>query len=199
MNNDESANSIYLIILLVFVLSSFLVQARGRSAETWKAARIWGVILAILVILVSFRNELGMVKDRILGEVNPSATQVRGGGVHIRKSEDGHFHVDATVNDVAMSFIIDTGASTIVLSKADAVRLGINPDNLSYTGVSTTANGKVSTASIKLDSVIIGSITRRMVSAEVNDGEMDGSLLGMSFLGSLSGFSVHGDELILQP
>lgn len=199
MNGDNNANVIYLIILLVFVLSSFLVQARGRSAEMWKAARIWSVIIAIIVLLVSFRTEFGTVKDRIIGEINPSATQARNGGVHIRKSEDGHFHVDAAVNDVPITFIIDTGASTIVLSKSDAARLGINPDSLSYTGISTTANGRVSTASIKLDKITIGSITRDQIRAEVNDGEMDGSLLGMSFLNSLSGFSVHGDELVLLP
>ncbi len=199
MNSNQGGNIIYFVILLVFALSSFLVQARGRSAEMWKAARTWSLIVGIIVVLVSFRAELGTIKDRILGEVNPSAAQTKLGNVHIRKSEDGHFHVDALVNDQALNFIIDTGASNITLSKSDAAKAGISISALTYNGSSFTANGQVQTASITLDRIAIGPIQRTKVRAEVNDGAMDTSLLGMSFLNSLSGFSVRGDELVLQP
>ncbi len=199
MKGDENANVIYLVILLVFVMSSFLVQARGRSAEMWKAARIWGMIVAIIVVLVSFRGELNLLKDRILGEVNPSAAQSKNGVVRIRKSADGHFHVDAMVNGQAVNFIVDTGASNITLNKSDAAKVGVDINALRYNGTAFTANGHVQTADIILDQITIGSIQRTTVSAEVNNGEMSGSLLGMSFLNNLSGFSVHGDELVLQP
>eukprot|EP01031_Cornospumella_fuschlensis_P007721 gene7722-9557_t len=82
-----------------------------------------------------------------------------------------------------MEFMADTGASGVVLSKADAERLGINLADLVFAGQSQTANGIVRTARVRLADVTLGPFHDESIGAFVNEGDMDGSLLGMDFGG----------------
>lgn len=109
----------------------------------------------------------------------------------------GHYRVEAAVNGVPVAFMIDTGASDIVLSPADAERLGLRPDRLRYTGRASTANGEVALAPVSLREIRIGQLSRRDVDAVVNGSPMPFSLLGMSFLASLEGWEARGDRLLL--
>jgi aspartyl protease family protein len=78
--------------------------------------------------------------------------------------------------------MVDTGASGMVLSLADARRLGIDPDSLLFLGEAQTANGVVRTATVTLPVVELGPFRTEDFRAFVNGGEMDGSLLGMDYL-----------------
>lgn len=102
------------------------------------------------------------------------------------------------MNGVSVIFLLDTGASDIVLDPGDAVRLGFNLDRLAFTRRYQTANGVVKGAPIRLDSVQIGPIKLRNVSASVNGAPLGRSLLGMSFLDRLSGYGVENGTLILR-
>src|SRR3546814_9792632 len=84
------------------------------------------------------------------------AVEVAEGVVEVRAGAGGHFVVTATVNGVPVDFLIDTGASDIVLSLADAQRLGYSPENLSFTRQYVTANGIGRGAPIRLDSLAVG-------------------------------------------
>jgi aspartyl protease family protein len=95
---------------------------------------------------------------------------------------DGHFYVTADVNGESIRFVVDTGASDIVLTQADATRAGFDVTELSYFGQARTANGLVDTAPVTLDSVGFGGFLDEGVSAVVNAGDLDTSLLGMSYL-----------------
>ncbi|MEX1107962.1 MAG: TIGR02281 family clan AA aspartic protease, partial [Dongiaceae bacterium] len=140
------------------------------------------------------------LKDQITGAVMPSAgTSGADGSIEFQRANDGHFHVDAEVEGVLIRFLVDTGASEVVLSQADAERLGFDIAALEYTQRYNTANGIVWGAPVRLREMRLGDIVVEDVRASVNSGEMDGSLLGMSFLSKLSGFSVEGDRLILNP
>ena len=70
--------------------------------------------------------------------------------VRIRKRRDGHFIANAKVNGQAMSLLVDTGASTVVLREADAVRLGVDTRRLTYTVPVQTANGITYAAHVRL-------------------------------------------------
>jgi aspartyl protease family protein len=111
---------------------------------------------------------------------------------------DGHFVVTAEVNGAPVNFLIDTGASDIVLSPADAERIGYDPARLSFTQRYYTANGVGRGAPVRLDSIAVGSITFDRMPASVNEAPMGESLLGMSFLRELSSYEVRGDTMILR-
>jgi aspartyl protease family protein len=97
-----------------------------------------------------------------------------------------------------MRFLVDTGASEVMLSPADARRLGYEPAALAYTRLYQTANGTVRGAPVTIPEIVIGPIRLTNVEASVNEHETEGSLLGMSFLGRLSGYQVNGNTLTLR-
>ena len=92
---------------------------------------------------------------------------------------------------------MDTGASDIVLSKQDARRVGFDPDALPYYGRAMTANGEVRTAPVRLESVSLEGIQDSNVSARVNGGELQQSLLGMAYLQRYEQITITGNRMIL--
>lgn len=97
---------------------------------------------------------------------------------------DGHFHADGSINGLPVRFLVDTGATTIALSGAEASRLGIDYKRHGKAGYANTAGGVVRMYGIRLDSVQVGPITLYNVEAGVVEGSHPReALLGMSFLG----------------
>lgn len=110
----------------------------------------------------------------------------------------GHFFVEAAINYDRIRFLVDTGASMVALTRADAERLGFDLYNLDYRYHANTANGVARVARVVLDEIVVGDIVVENVPAAVVDGDLEISLLGMSFLNRLSGFEVRDDQLILR-
>lgn len=115
-----------------------------------------------------------------------------------RKQANGHFFITAEVNGSPIQFLVDSGASHIVLTQQDAQRVGLRPNNLRYDGRTQTANGVAAYANVDLRQVRIGQLAVYDVDATVVDSPLNISLLGMSFLSELDGFEVRGDRLILR-
>ncbi len=115
----------------------------------------------------------------------------------IRAGRDGHYALDARVNGATVRFLVDTGATSIVLRREDAKRAGLHVREHNFTARARTANGLVRTAPVVLRDLRIGSLTVRNVEALVNEGPLHQSLLGMDFLRRLDGYEVTGDKLIL--
>lgn len=116
----------------------------------------------------------------------------------IPKSPDGHFRLELAINGAAVTFIVDTGASNIVLSQEDASKAGFEPESLPYFGRALTANGEVKTAPVVLEEVRLGNLVDKRVPAQVNGGELDQSLLGMSYLSHWREITISNGTLILQ-
>jgi len=95
-------------------------------------------------------------------------------------------------------FVVDTGASSIVLLERDAEAAGIDLSRLRYTGTAMTANGAVRTARVVLDEIGLEGMEDRRVTAFVNEGEMAESLLGMSYLQRFDRLEISGGRLILE-
>lgn len=186
--------------ILLLVASGILAS---RTLNVKKAVRdiaIWIAILAGLVALYGFRGELSTIGLRIAGELEPAqGNETDRGEMLYRRSTDGHFYINATVNGQPVRFLVDTGASDIVLSPADAARAGFERSELAFNRQYQTANGIGWGAPVMLRSIEAGAIRFRGVAASVNDAPMSESLLGMGFLDRLSGFEVRGDSLILRP
>lgn len=121
------------------------------------------------------------------------------GAAQLIKGADGHFWAEAAVDGKAVRFLVDTGATAVSLSLADAQRLGIDTDKLTYDYSVITADGRTRAASVKLASVAIAGARVRDVDALVIEKGLETSLLGMSYLGRLSRFEATPRALILHP
>ena len=192
-----------LVILLVVVG----VLARGvlfaSASESARNALVWVGITGALLAGYAYREEAQDVAHRVsLGLVPGSAvTRLSDDGtarVQVGRDRAGHFAVTGEVDGVDVRFLVDTGASTIALSAADARRVGFDPERLRYTQPINTANGRAFAAPVTLETVSVGGIERRRVAASVSPpGALSQSLLGMNFVGTLSSFTIRGDRLIL--
>lgn len=105
-----------------------------------------------------------------------------GASVTLTADERGHYQTLGQVNGGTVTFLVDTGATSIALPSAEARRLGINYLN-GQRGYTQTANGRAAAYRITLDTVKIGDITLHNVDAVVLEGDgLKIALLGMSFL-----------------
>ena len=114
------------------------------------------------------------------------------------RAPDGHFYTDAKVGYATIHFLVDTGASTIALSRADAQAAGVqylaSPDS----GIAQTAGGQVGLKFVKLDRVTIGPFEGHDVEAAVIDTPMGVSLLGQSWLRQVGTVTISGDQMTLR-
>jgi aspartyl protease family protein len=117
----------------------------------------------------------------------------------IAKGSDGHFWAEGEVNGEPVRFLVDTGATAVALTPADAQRLGFNLDELKYSYTVVTAGGQTRAAAVKLDSVSVAGAEIAGVDALVIEKGLDTSLLGMTYLGRLSRFEATRQALFLQP
>jgi aspartyl protease family protein len=188
---DTRARLVYLGVLLAFAAGFFLWGRRDRLGRSLRDFGVWILIFAMVVIAYGFRDTL---RDELL----PAAmVQTGADSIELRRGSDGHFHADLQVNGEPVRFMVDTGATDIVLSRRDAERVGLDPARLAYLGSARTANGEVTTASVRLGLVKFGDFTETKVPASVTGGGLDTSLLGMSFLDRFSHVEIDGDRMRL--
>jgi aspartyl protease family protein len=116
----------------------------------------------------------------------------------VEAGSHGHFVIDAVVDGVPLTFLVDTGASEIVLTLDDARQLGFLPHTLEFSQRFRTANGEVRGAPVRLRELRVGQFSLYDLDASVNEGPLAISLLGMSFLDRLDGYQVEGGRLILR-
>jgi aspartyl protease family protein len=199
-STDGKMRLLYSVGLLALVGGSFVVTLRHQSiGDTVRYALAWIAIGLVLVIGYSYRDVFSEMGDRVGAELSPtSARSVGVGQVEILATSAEMFGVGGKVNGARVDFLVDTGASTVALSRADAVRAGIDVTNLTYNVPFSTANGVVLKARVTLNSVSIGDIKLHNVAASVSQGELDQSLLGMSFLRRLSSFETRANKMILR-
>ena len=115
----------------------------------------------------------------------------------IAKSPDGHFWAQGSVNGASVRFLVDTGATAVALTPADAQRLGLTPADLHYSYRVVTAGGSTRAASVKIASMTVAGARLENVDALVIEKGLDTSLLGMSYLGRLARFEATRTSLVL--
>jgi aspartyl protease family protein len=191
MNGDQIANIAFLGLLGAAIAGSYFMSQRGNLCKTAQQAAVWGLIFVGVIAVV------GMWSD-IRNTVSPRQQIGAAGEIVLPRQPNGHYYLTLDVNDVPVEFVVDTGASQIVLSQTDAARVGIDPASLRYLGLANTANGQVRTAPVWLDRVSLDDLQDFDVPAVVNDGQMDGSLLGMTYIDSFDTIQIRDGELILQ-
>lgn len=187
LKNMELGQMVGIALLIILALS--LLGSALRS-NGFRNALIWALI---------FLGVTGVVSnwDAISRDFTPSQATFTDTRIEVPKGRDNHFRLTLTINGVDVDFLVDTGASQVVLTQEDAARVGLDPDTLPYIQTAMTANGEVATAPVRLDTVTLGDITDRGVRASVNSGDMGSSLLGMSYLGRFETIEIRQDRLIL--
>mgnify|MGYP002785127544 CR=1 FL=1 len=197
-SEHDQMHMVYLVMLLALIGGGILHMRRHELWQNMKYAIIWLAAILLLVLGYSFRD--GLTNNRLMAELVPHRANMAGdGSMSIRSREDGHFYIEAKVNNAAVLFMVDTGASDIVLSPDDAKRAGLEPETLNFSRTYQTANGIVKGAPVKLASLRIGTIQMRDIPASVNGAGMSYSLLGMRFLQELRSYKVEGNTLTLVP
>jgi aspartyl protease family protein len=184
---------------LALVSSSLLFVREFDLKRTARNLLLWLAVGLVLVLGFVFQNELGDLALRLRGALIPGyAVQTGPREMTLSEGEDGHYHVYGTVNGVKIRFLIDTGATDIVLDPADARRIGLKLEDLNFNRPFGSANGIGHGAGIEVDELAIGPIHFKRVPMSVNGARMGSSLLGMAFLKRLKSYSFSGGKLILR-
>ncbi len=143
----------------------------------------------ITVVKVSQRSAVlrmgGITKTLSLSTARGSADQT--GSVTLRAGPGGHYFTNATINGTSLPFMVDTGATSVAISRAQAQRIGLNYQR-GTPALSHTANGVAMGWRLSLRTIKVGGLTVHNVDAMVLDTDLSMGLLGMSFL---SRFDMH--------
>ena len=190
MSGDDTARFIYLGLLLAVIGGVFLVENRKQMGQTVKQAAIW------VLIFVGAVAGIGLWDD-IRQDLAPRQTAFDGGRVEVPISDDGHYYLTLELDGTEVDFVVDTGATEMVLTLEDAERIGIDTGSLAFLGQARTANGRVATASVWVDTVRLGDVEDRNFRASVNGGELDTSLLGMAYLNRFERVEFNRNRLTL--
>jgi len=199
---DNPLGDPYLIQTLGFlalVSTSLLFVREINLKRTARNVLIWIAVGGVLIIGFSFQDELRDLGLRLRSNLIPGYPVETGSHeITVSEGENGHFHVYGIVNGTRIRFLIDTGASDIVLSPADARRLGIKLEDLKFDRPYGSANGIGHGAAAKVTELAVGPIHFSNVPVSINGAEMSTSLLGMTFLRRLKSYSFEGSKLILR-
>ncbi len=200
-NGDFASLSFY--GLWGLLVAAAIIPARHQWREAARNLVLWLAIILMLMAGYLYRYELQDVASRMTAGLIPGSpiSSTAGDGretVTLLRIDDRHFAANVEANGTSVQMLVDTGASIVVLSEADAKAAGFDPQSLNYDTPVSTANGVTTAARIRLDSLSIGNIERRNVPAMVARADaLDTSLLGMNFLSQLTSFEFRGDRLIL--
>lgn len=203
IRNDRFSNMLYLGVLGT-VISVGILGSGMRFGHMARLLTIWLAIVLILMTGYQYRYELQDVASRLTAGLIPgsplSVTDMDGrAAVMLDRVANGHFQVRAQINNTAISMLVDTGATSTVLTFEDARRAGYDPEALAFNIPIMTANGQAHAARVVADEISVGEITRRNVPVMVaQSGRLERSLLGMNFIATLSGFDMRGERLILR-
>lgn len=188
---DELAQFL-LILVLGTAVAGWLFTENRNFGRVMKMSISWGLIFLATIAAVGLWDDTSRA-------FSPQQSVLEDGRIEVPRDPSGHFNLVVEVNGVPVDFLVDTGATDVVLTLQDAARVGLDPQNLAFIGSARTANGTVRTASATVDSLSIGRVSFDRARVSINGGEMDQSLLGMSFLSRIGRLEMTGNMLILEP
>lgn len=202
IDGDQIAALVSLTLIGTLVASGFLAT-RQKTSTLVKQALGWLAIIAVLVVGYEYRYELQDVASRVTAGAIPGSPISRStadGATIVELRRYGNaFLTEGQVNGEPARFVVDTGATTVVLTVNTARDAGIDVGALQFSIPVSTANGVTQAARARVDSLSVGEIERdNIVVLIARQGALFENLLGMNFLDQLSGFDVRGDRLILR-
>lgn len=199
LGGGDYASMLATVAIILVLGSTVFMMFRDRFAQALQALLFWAVVVVGLGAAYSYRAELKEAGGRMLAELVPGRPVQMGSTVLIARGHSGDFKLSALINGTPVTMVLDTGASSIVLTQEAAEAAGLPLQILTYTVDIDTANGHSRAAAVKLDRVGVGSIVERSVPAlVVQPGRLKENLLGMSFLNRLESYEMRGDQLLMR-
>ncbi|MDO9588694.1 MAG: TIGR02281 family clan AA aspartic protease [Brevundimonas sp.] len=144
-------------------------------------------------------NHAGLRGQARAAAAVPAHAPASGDAAQVLKAADGHYWAEALIDGRAVRVMVDTGASVVALTPADAARLGLRLEPADFSGTVITASGPARAAPVELQAVAVAGARVERVAALVVEAGLPHSLLGMSYLGRLSAFSATPAGLTLRP
>ena len=191
LSGDDFGNLIYLVLLGGVIAFWFFTSGRKSMNKVLQQIAVWALIF--IGVIAAY----GMWSD-IRQTVMPQQSVISGGArIELPRAPDGHYYAMAMVNGTAIRFVVDTGATGVVLRKADAEKAGIDTGSLAYLGEAMTANGPVRLASLRTESFGFSGAELARFRVDVNQGQMSQSLMGMSYLQTFSRIEIADGKLVL--
>ena len=194
MTNDVQLGSLYLLMAMVLIFGTLMAR-RERWARMATLALSWIAIFGAGFLLLTFRDDLGYVAQRLKAEATGDPV-VSGKELRIPMAIDGHFWIEGSLNGIPVKFLVDSGATMTTIGRDTAAEAHI-PVSDRRNQVVRTGNGILRVATARADQLSIGPIERRQVGLHVADHE-DLNVLGMNYLSSLDRWGVEGRWLILK-
>ncbi len=191
MTNGQIESLVYLGILGVLLVGIYILRDRARLGQSMRYLATWALIFLGAIAVAGLWDDIR--RSALPGQIQVAQS----GGIEIPRAPDGHYYATLDVNGTPIRFVVDTGATSIVLSPGDARRAGIDTDALAYFGQAQTANGIVRTAPVTLDEIALGPVTDRAMPALVNSADMGWSLLGMQYLERYDRMEIGNGRMVL--
>jgi len=119
------------------------------------------------------------------------------GSVELQRADDGHFYADVQINGATIHALVDTGATEIALSRADASSAGIATSIGMPEVIGQGADGEVHGEVIKIDRISLGNKEAADMPAVVLNGGSE-TLLGQRFLSKFDSVEIHGNTMVLK-
>lgn len=205
LDSPRIEHFVYLLIVLLVVGALSLPLRRIGIGKLAGYALAWAAIFGVGALALGETpwGKREAARGELARMAEPDPPQVEalsgpgGGELRVPASRDGHFWVTAQINGKPVRFLVDTGASEVVLSARTAQRVGIDMSRLRYNRPGIAANGPVRAADARVERMTIGPIARTNMPVSVFQSSVDINLLGMRFLRSLDGWRVEKGTLIL--
>jgi len=175
-----------------------LIVLREHLSRVLEGLLFWAVVGLVLAVAYAYRIELGEAGERLMAELMPGHAATQGHTVEVVRAKSGDFAVSTKINGAKVPMVLDTGATSVVLTQEAAKAAGLPLDMLSYSVNVDTANGRTRAAPVTLDRIAVGGLIQREVPALVAPpGQLKSNLLGMTFLNRLASWEVRGEKLRL--
>lgn len=159
----------------------------------------WILLTIVCSFFYIYETQITEFKDLFLASLRPGKTiETTPGVIKVLIGQGGHFYIDTKINNVPVKFMVDTGASTICITKEIAHSVGIDVKKLVFNQIFRTANGVARGASANLSSLKIGDYEIKDIQVSVSEGGLSMSLLGMSFLSKLKSYTFQGNTLYME-
>jgi aspartyl protease family protein len=184
---------VYIVMAMMLVLSALMVR-REPIARLLTYALAWIAIFGAGFLIFTFRDDLGMVWQRVKAEATGEPVTL-GEEIRIPMAIDGHFWVDGTINGARVKFLVDSGATMTTIGRDIALEAGVEISPRADQVV-RTGSGYLRVARGRADELRIGTIERENFRVHVTESE-GLNVLGMNFLSTLDRWGVEGRWLVL--
>ncbi|XGA08715.1 MAG: TIGR02281 family clan AA aspartic protease [Wolbachia endosymbiont of Xenopsylla cheopis] len=178
----------FLLLILAFIVI-FSKNFNVKYVVTWL------LIITSIATVYGLRDEI--LNSKLVTVFLPYRGYVaKDGSLEFKQSSNGHFYIQAEINQKNITFLLDTGATDTVLTLKDAEKIGVNLKEIKNFKRYQTANGTVLAGSVEIPKIKIGSFVVENVRVSVNTYPMSTSLLGMNLLKHFD-FTIKNDRLII--